>query len=88
MVDILMGLVIILSIAVCVLFMHIRYIKKDLEGIEGEQRAQNEDIYELMKANYNMKSIISQHAEILTYLADQDPVLGKKIIYTGPIGEA
>jgi hypothetical protein len=83
MIDILIGLVIVLGVAVGLLFIHIGYMKKELEEFKGEQRVQNEDIYNLMKSQL-------QHSDIISYLIEKDDLLGNKDIvpYSGIIGEA
>jgi hypothetical protein len=89
MIDILIGLVIILGVAVGLLFIYIGELRKEVKEISSIQRVQDEDIYELMKTDYDTKSILSEHSEIITYLAEQDSLIGKKKnIYTGIIGEA
>ena len=58
--------------------------------IDKEQHTQNQDIINLMKVKIQHEEILLQHIEILKYLVEQDPKLnaGKKIYFTGPIGEA
>jgi hypothetical protein len=64
-------------------------IQKELEAIDREQHVQNEDIYKVMKENYELKGMLLEHVEILKYLIEQDPKLNSgKMYYTGPIGEA
>lgn len=87
---------IILSIilTVVVLFLlaaiiHIKAIQKELEQLDKEQHTQNMDIILLLKHKQEITEILLQHIEILKYLCDKDPLLGKTSIpYTGPIGEA
>ena len=83
---IILGVLLIFLIAVA---SHIGKILKELEALSREQHIQNIDIIRLTKANSEMKNMLLQHIEILKYLCEQDPMIGKvRIPYTGPIGEA
>jgi len=89
MIDILFGLVIILGVAVGLLFLYISELRKIVIEVDKEQHVQNKDIYDLMKKDYEIRDMITQHAEIITYLVDQDPLLGnKKVKYPVIVGEA
>jgi flagellar biosynthesis/type III secretory pathway M-ring protein FliF/YscJ len=82
MVYILTGLVIVLGAAIGLLFLYISELKRTMIELDKEQHQQNKEMLELMKLQM-------QHTEILTYLADQDPLIGKKkIIYPTIVGEA
>ena len=78
------GLAIFLTAAI----LHIKKIQDELVAIDREQHTQNKDIINLMKDDQAIKEMLMQHIEILKYLCDQDPALGRKVMYTGPIGEA
>jgi uncharacterized protein (DUF3084 family) len=82
MVYILTGLVIVLGAAIGLLFLYISELKKTMIELDKEQHQQNKEMLELMKLQM-------QHTEILTYLTDQDPLIGKqKVLYPTIIGEA
>ena len=68
--------------------LHIGKIKKELVAIDREQHEQNNDIIKLMKSHMTHQEMISQHIEVLQYLIEQDPKIGKKIPYTGVVGQA
>ena len=82
--------IVILCIVIVVLSNKVLTLQKQVNLLDKEQHVQNEDIYKVMKENYELKGMILQHVEILKYLIDQDPKLnsGKKIYFTGPVGEA
>jgi predicted PurR-regulated permease PerM len=89
MIDILMVAVTVLSVLVGLLFFVISELKREITEVTNTQHVQDEDIYKLMKSNYNVQSTLSQHNEVITYLADQDPLIGKKKIkYPTIVGEA
>lgn len=89
-------MIIVLSIALVVTVFyllaaiaHIRAIQKELEDLGKEQHTQNMDIINLLKYKNESSEMLLQHIEILKYLCEKDPLLGKmRIPYTGPIGEA
>jgi hypothetical protein len=69
--------------------LHIGRIQKELIEIDKEQHTQNEEIIQLMKANMQHGEMLMQHIEILKYLVEQDPQLGKmRVPYGGVVGEA
>ena len=69
--------------------LHIGRMQKELTEIDKEQHQQNKEIMDLMKANIQHQEMLLQHIEILKYLVDQDPTLGKvRIPYGGVVGEA
>jgi hypothetical protein len=41
-----------------------------------------------MKSHMTHQEMLLQHIEILQYLIEQDPKIGKKILYTGVVGQA
>jgi hypothetical protein len=90
MVIIVFALIITLSTFLFTSILYISKLQKQVNLLDKEQHVQNEDIYKVMKENYELKGMILQHVEILKYLIEQDPKLntGKKIYFTGPIGEA
>jgi hypothetical protein len=64
-------------------------MKQQLEAFDREQHNQNMDIIKLMKDKAQHDEMLLQHIEILKYLVEQDPQLGKvRIPYPGIIGEA
>jgi hypothetical protein len=64
-------------------------LNKQLKMLDKEQHSQNKEIIQLMQANMQHSEMLMQHIEILKYLIDQDPQLGKtKIPYGGIVGEA
>ena len=82
MIYILTGLVIILGAAVGLLFLYFNELKTIMIDLDKEQHQQNKEMLELMKLQM-------QHTEILTYLIDQDPLIGKKkLLYPTIVGEA
>ena len=83
--SILLGITILFLLSA---ILHIGKIQKELTTIDKEQHIQNQEIIKLMKANVQHSEMLMQHIEILKYLCDQDPALGRKVMYTGPIGEA
>jgi hypothetical protein len=68
--------------------LHIKKIQDELVAIDREQHEQNNDIIKLMKSHITHQEMISQHIEVLQYLIEQDPKIGKKIPYTGVVGQA
>ena len=67
---------------------HIRKIQVELVALDREQHEQNNDITKLMKSHMTHQEMLLQHIEILQYLIEQDPKIGKKIPYTGVVGQA
>jgi hypothetical protein len=69
--------------------LHIGKIQKQLIEIDKEQHNQNKEIIQLIKVNTQYGEMLMQHIEILKYLIEQDPQLGKvRIPYGGVVGEA
>jgi hypothetical protein len=69
--------------------LHIGKIQKELEAIDREQHEQNQEMIKLMKSHMTHQEMLLQHIEILKYLVEQDPQLGKiRIPYGGVVGEA
>jgi len=88
-VIIIFAFIIILAIISFTVILHVQKLQQQVNLLDKEQHVQNEDIYKLMKENYELKGMLLQHVEILKYLVDQDPKLNAgKIYYSGPIGEA
>lgn len=82
---IVVGLIVFLLYAI----LHIQKIQKELIEIDKEQHTQNKEIIQLMQANMQHGEMLLQHIEILKYLIEQDPTLGKiRIPYGGVVGEA
>ena len=89
MIIIIFALIIVLATVSFTALLHISKLQQQVNLLDKEQHIQNEDIYKLMKENYELKGMLLQHVEILKYLVDQDPKLNAgKIYYSGPIGEA
>ena len=89
MVILLTAIVICLSVFLLAAILHIGKIQKELIGIDKEQHTQNKEIIQLMQANIQHGEMLLQHIEILKYLVEQDPQLGKvRIPYGGVVGEA
>ena len=89
------GVIIIMSFVIAALFVFIIMLSSMIGGLnkqlvllDKEQHQQNKEIIELMKYRAQSSDMLLQHIEILKYLCDQDPAVGKKVMYTGPIGEA
>lgn len=76
------------SIFLTAAIIHIRAIQRELQELSEEQHSQNKDIITLMKTHMTHQEMLMQHIEILKYLVDQDPMIGRKVRYTGPVGEA
>ena len=89
MVILLFALIIILATFLFTSILYINKLQKQVNLLDKEQHVQNEDIYKVMKENYELKGMILQHVEILKYLIEQDPKLNAgKMYYTGPVGKA
>ena len=69
--------------------LHISKIQKELVEIDKEQHNQNKEIIQLMQVNMQHGEMLLQHIEILKYLIEQEPQLGKiRMPYGGVVGEA
>jgi hypothetical protein len=79
---------VIVSLFLISAIIHIGKIQEELEELGKEQHTQNMDIIELVKSRAQHQQMLIQHIEILQYLVDQDPKIGKKILYTGVVGQA
>jgi len=90
MVTILLVIVIILTLVVASLIYLNSEVRHQLEMLDREQHTQNNEIAVLMRNHLKHQEMLLQHIEILKYLVEQDPKLnsGKKIYFTGPVGEA
>ncbi len=89
MVVLIFALIIILATFLFTAILYISKLQKQVNLLDKEQHIQNEDIYKVMKENYELKGMILQHVEILKYLIEQDPKLNSgKMYFTGPVGEA
>ena len=78
----------VLAIFLISAILHIMKIQKELIEIDKEQHTQNTEIAVLMRNHLKHQEMLLQHIEILKYLVEQDPMLNKRPLYTGPIGEA
>ena len=86
---ILVGGLVLVSILLASTMLYVDKLQKQINLLDKEQHIQNEDIYKIMKENYELKGMILQHVEILKYLIEQDPKLNSgKMYFTGPMGEA
>ena len=85
---ILSAVLIVVSLFLVSAIIHIKKIQDELVAIDREQHEQNNDIIKLMKSHITHQEMISQHIEVLQYLIEQDPKIGKKIPYTGVVGQA
>lgn len=84
--SIVLGVVTVLLLAAIV---HIIAIQKELEQLNKEQHIQNTDLLALLKYKKESTEMLLQHIEILKYLCERDPSLGRVLApYTGPVGEA
>ena len=91
MIDILIGVVILLSVTVAFLFLVVSELKKTIIEIEKKQQFQNEEIVVLMRNHLKHQSMLLEQTEIIKYLIEQDPLLGEdknKMFYPVIIGEA
>jgi type IV secretory pathway component VirB8 len=89
MVILLFTLIAVLAIFLIAAIIHIKKIQDELIGIDREQHEQNQDIIKLMKYKLQHDEMLLQHIEILKYLVEQDPQLGKmRVPYGGVVGEA
>jgi len=89
--------IVIMSFVIAALFIFIIMLnsmigtlQKQVNLLDKEQHSQNQDIIKLMRSHMTHQEMLLQHIEILKYLVEQDPKLnaGKKIYFTGPVGEA
>ena len=86
-------IVLFLVVGVLVVFLmsaliHIQKIQKELTEIDKEQHKQNKEILELIKYKLLHDEMLLQHIEILKYLVEQDPMIGKHKKWIMPVGEA
>ena len=89
MVIIIFVLIITLATFLFTSILYINKLQQQVDLLDKEQHVQNEDIFKVMKENYELKGMILQHVEILKYLIEQDPKLNSgKMYFTGPMGEA
>ena len=87
--TILVGLLALTILFLVSAILHIGKIQKELEAIDREQHEQNQEMIKLMKSHMTHQEMLLQHIEILKYLVEQDPQLGKiRIPYGGVVGEA
>ena len=68
--------------------LYIQKIQKELIEIDKEQHIQNKEILDLMRYKLQHDEMLMQHIEILKYLVEQDPMLGKQKKWIMPVGEA
>jgi hypothetical protein len=88
MVIIIFALIITLATFLFTAILYINKLQKQVNLLDKEQHVQNEDIYKLMKENYELKGMLLQHIDILKYLVEQDPMLTKSKKWSMPMGEA
>ena len=85
---ILSAVLIVVSLFLVSAIIHIKKIQDELVALDREQHEQNNDIINLIKSKIQHEEMLLQHIEILKYLVEQDPKLGKKVMYTGVVGQA
>ena len=91
MIDVLIGIVILLSVTVAFLFLVVSELKKTIIEIEKKQQFQNEEIVVLMRNHLKHQNMLLEQTEIIKYLIEQDPLLGEdknKMFYPVIVGEA
>ena len=86
---ILTGVLTLITLFLMSAILHIGKIQKELIEIDREQHNQNKEILGLMKTKMQHQEMLLQHIEILKYLVEQDPQLGRmRVPYGGVVGEA
>lgn len=80
--------IVVLAIFLISAILHIKKIQDELVAIDREQHEQNQDIIKLMKTHMTHQEMLLQHIEILKYLVEQDPMIGKQKRWIMPVGEA
>jgi type IV secretory pathway component VirB8 len=88
MMILLFTLITVLVIFLVSAILHIKKIQDELVAIDREQHEQNQDIIKLMKTHMTHQEMLLQHIEILKYLVEQDPMIGKQKRWIMPVGEA
>jgi len=88
MIILLFTAIAVLAIFLISAILHIKKIQDELVAIDREQHEQNQDIIKLMKTHMTHQEMLLQHIEILKYLVEQDPMIGKQKRWIMPVGEA
>ena len=88
-VIIIMGMVIaVLTLFIFLLNDMVKDLSKRAEIIERYQYEQDKEFMKLMRYKLEHDEMLLQHIEILKYLIEQDPMLGKQKRWIVPVGEA
>lgn len=66
----------------------VKDLSKRAEAIERYQYEQDKEFMKLMRYKLEHDEMLLQHIEILKYLIEQDPMLGKQKRWIVPVGEA
>lgn len=66
----------------------VKDLSKRAEVIERYQYEQDKEFMKLMRYKLEHDEMLLQHIEILKYLIEQDPMLGKQKRWIVPVGEA
>lgn len=88
MIIFLFTLIAVLAIFLLSAIIHIKKIQEELVAVDREQHDQNQEIIKLMNYKLQHDEMLLQHIEILKYLIEQDPMLGKQKKWVMPVGEA
>jgi type IV secretory pathway component VirB8 len=88
MIIFLFTLIAVLAIFLLSAIIHIKKIQEELVAVDREQHEQNQEIIKLMNYKLQHDEMLLQHIEILKYLIEQDPMLGKQKKWVMPVGEA
>jgi hypothetical protein len=84
-----MGMVIaVLTLFIFLLNDMVKDLSKRAEVIERYQYEQDKEFMKLMRYKLEHDEMLLQHIEILKYLIEQDPMLGKQKRWIVPVGEA
>jgi hypothetical protein len=84
-----MGMVIaVLTLFIFLLNDMVKDLSKRAEIIERYQYEQDKEFMKLMRYKLEHDEMLLQHIEILKYLIEQDPMLGKQKRWIVPVGEA
>jgi hypothetical protein len=84
-----MGMVIaVLTLFIFLLNDMVKDLSKRAEAIERYQYEQDKEFMKLMRYKLEHDEMLLQHIEILKYLIEQDPMLGKQKRWIVPVGEA
>ena len=89
------AIIVIMGFVIAALFLFILMLNsmvgtlsRQIKLLDKEQHQQNKEILDLMKYKMLHDEMLLQHIEILKYLVEQDPMLGKQKKWIMPVGEA